>query len=147
MHVLILDDKVARQEAAAIGFMRAGFQVTATPSLSVAEACVCGGVLDLLIAVERLQGRLTHSLALLAEFHNPALSTVLITDRSGAETDELPELIPSVHSLVDGQATADSLVALGRSAADVALSFGRRRAPGRHRPDPSAGLVMFRHAA
>ena len=100
MQVLIVDDDIDRQSDLTIAFMQAGFQAMATHSLRVAETCIRRNVVDLLVMTERVQGRLTHALALLGEYRNPMLATILLTDRTDSDVDELFLLLPSLHGLL-----------------------------------------------
>ena len=100
MQVLIVDGNVDRQSEMTMAFMRAGYQTTATGSQRVAETCLRRGVVDLLVISERVDRRLTHGLALLAEYLNPRVSTILLTDRTDADVDELFQLLPSLHCLL-----------------------------------------------
>lgn len=115
MHVLIIDDNLSRQAELTIAFMRAGFLTTATASHEVAETAIRNGVVDLVVGAERVRGRLTHSLALLAEWRNGHVATILMTDRTEPEVDELFELIPSLHCLVPPDMRASGMLKLGLS--------------------------------
>lgn len=100
LQVLIVDDDQDRRAEMAIAFMHAGFQTTMTGCQVVAECCIRHGFVDLLIMTERVGERLTHSLALLAEYRNPMAETILLTPRSDADIEELFLLLPSLHCLV-----------------------------------------------
>lgn len=112
MHVLILDDDCRRQVALSMALSRKGFQTGCAASRKVAEACIRGGLVDLLVMPERLWGRLTHALALLAEWKNPMVSTLMLTDRTDADVDELYLLLPSLHGLVAPDACPDLVAQL-----------------------------------
>jgi hypothetical protein len=98
---------------AAIGTARAlvdkGFQVLCVETLAVAHALIRVDTIDLLVMDERVEGQLTHSIALSGERRNPYLSAILLTDRIGEEMDDLYELIPSLYALV-GADTAPGLL-------------------------------------
>lgn len=115
MQVLLLDDDHSRHEAVMTAFLKAGSHIMATSSLNVAEAILTHGYIDLLIASERLRDRLTHTTALFAEHRNPKVSTVMITDKSGEDADEIYELIPSVHCIVGSEVPAAIIFELGRA--------------------------------
>ncbi|RMD88343.1 MAG: hypothetical protein D6811_14040, partial [Alphaproteobacteria bacterium] len=89
MRVLLLDDDCRRQLSLSMALSRKGFEVGCAASMRVAEACIRHGTVDLLTMPERLWGRLTHSLALLAEWRNPSVATLMLSERTGAEADEL----------------------------------------------------------
>lgn len=100
MLVLIVDDDHFRQAELAIAFMQAGFQTASTGSRAFAECFIQKGLVDLLVMTERVGGRLTHALSLLAEYQNPMVETVLLTPRSDKDIEELFSLLPSLHCLV-----------------------------------------------
>lgn len=100
MNVLIVDDNLDRQADLTMAFMKSGFQTTPTGSQKVAETCIRRGVVDLLIIAERVEGKLTHSLALLAEHRNSMVETILLTARTDEDVDELYLLLPSMHCIV-----------------------------------------------
>jgi len=107
MQVLIVDDVLERQENLTIALLRAGYQVTSTASAKVAEVCVQCAHVDLLIVAETIRAKRTHALALLAEYQNPLLATIMMTPRTEADVDELYELLPSVHCLVGANVSAE----------------------------------------
>jgi hypothetical protein len=100
MLVLIVDDDHFRQAELAIAFMQAGFQTASTGSRAFAECFIQKGLVDLLVMTERVGGRLTHALSLLAEYQNPMVETVLLTPRCDKDIEELFSLLPSLHCLV-----------------------------------------------
>ena len=81
MQVLIVDDDIQRQTELSIAFMQAGLLPSGTASHSVAERCIRQGCVDLLVMSERVGGLLTHTHALLAEWRNPDVATILLTPR------------------------------------------------------------------
>ena len=135
MQVLLVTDNLAQHEDVMIAYLKAGFQITGTSSARVAETFVRCGAVDLLIIAEKLGGKLTHSTALLAEHHNPMISTILLTDRTGETADEVFELIPSVHSCVGTNVPGALILGLGRTSVEsvglggMAVSFARHVAP------------------
>jgi len=134
MHVLLLDDDHDRHEDIMTAFLKAGYQITATSSLKVAEAILMYGYVDLLVATETLRDRLTHTTALFAEHRNPTVSTIMISDRSGTDVEELYELIPSVHCIVGSDISGKVILELGRAsvvsqARTVSFSQIRAAAP------------------
>ena len=110
MQVLILDDDPALMARLAQAMMGRGFQTVCVDSLAAAEAVVRMDFVDLMVIGERVQGRLTHPLALLAECRDPAVPAVLLTDRSGPEIEELFDLIPSIASIL-GRRTLPAMIA------------------------------------
>lgn len=121
MQVLILDDDPEYQARLARALAARDFQIVCVDSLAAAEAVVRLGLPDLLILGERVRGRLSHSVALLADCRDPGIPSVFITDRQGEEIAELFELIPAVYSIM-GRATAPAMVAQIAVAAVAALA-------------------------
>lgn len=109
MHVLIVEEDGRRRAELEVAFLRAGFQVTATESQIIAESCIRGNIVDLLMIAERVDQRLTHALSLLAECRNPVVETILSSPRCDANIEELFLLLPSLHCIV-GEEVAPSLI-------------------------------------
>ncbi len=130
MQAMILDDDPQYQALVARELMARGFLVVCVDSLAAAEAVVRLDMLDLVILGERVQGRLSHNVALLADCRVPAVPSVLVTDRSGDEIAELFDLIPAIYSIL-GRRTAPSMVA---QIAVAAVTAG----PARHEPSIAA---------
>jgi len=99
MKALILrnDPDAARETSRAL--MDKGFQILCIETLSVAHALIRVDTVDLLVMDERVEGQLTHAIALSGERKNPYLSTILLTDRKGEDTDDLYALIPTLYAL------------------------------------------------
>ncbi|KMW58087.1 hypothetical protein AIOL_003057 [Candidatus Rhodobacter oscarellae] len=125
MQVLLVTDDLPQQEAIMIPFIKAGVLVTATSSLKVAEAFISTNVVDLLVASERVRGRLSHSTILMAEHQHAHLSTILLTDRTDRDAEEVFELIPSVHALIGTGVPGE-----------VVLQFGRASVVSKSKPAP-----------
>lgn len=109
MQVLILEDDPAFQAQIAQTMMGHGFNVLCVETVPAAEAFLRLGMVDVLIAGERIGGKLSHPVALLAECRNPLLAAVLRTDRTGPDVDELFDLVPSLVGIM-GRAVAPALV-------------------------------------
>jgi len=122
MQVLIVDDVLERQESLTIALLRDGFQVTATSNMKVAETCVQCGHVDMMVSVESIAGKRAHGLALLAEYQNPMVSTLLITERNDADVDELFELMPSLHGLIGTEVSYETIEQLVRGSIDTVIS-------------------------
>lgn len=110
MQVMILDEDPDFQARVARALMGRGFQVVCVDSLAAAEAFVRLDLLDLIVLGERVHGRLSHSVALLAECRSPAVPSIVLTDRTGPEVGELFDLIPAVYSIL-GRRTAPTMIA------------------------------------
>ncbi|PRY79053.1 hypothetical protein CLV80_103387 [Yoonia maritima] len=109
MKALIMRSDPAAAAATARVFVDKGFQILCMDRHDVACALVKMDLIDLLVMDEEVEGKLTHSVALSGERHNPFISTILLTDRVGSDMDELYELIPCLHALV-GQQTPATLL-------------------------------------
>lgn len=122
MQVLIVDDMTERQENLTIALLRGGFQVTATSNIKLAETCIQCGHVDMMVSVESIGGKRTHGLALLAEYQNPMVSTLLITERTDEDVDELFELMPSLHGLIGTEVSYETIEQLLRGSIDTVIS-------------------------
>ncbi|MBQ2260280.1 MAG: imidazoleglycerol-phosphate dehydratase [Loktanella sp.] len=90
------------------GFLTArGVSVLCAASRDRAQAMIRAQVIDLIVMDERIAGRLTHGLALSAERRNPCVNAILLTDRPAAQTDDLFDLIPSLHALLGTDIAGD----------------------------------------
>ena len=109
MKALILRNDTDAAIATARALIDKGFQVLCVETLTVAHSLIRVDTIDLLVMDERVEGQLTHAIALSGERRNPYLSAIFLTDRSSAETDDLYALIPSLYALV-GAETAPELL-------------------------------------
>lgn len=100
MKALILRQNVTAAVSCAQALMEKGFHITYAETRDFARELIKADTVDLLVMDERVDGRLTHALALSAERRNPYVSTIMLTDRTGPETDELYNLIPCLYGLV-----------------------------------------------
>ncbi len=99
MKALILRDDTETAVASAQALMKKGFQVVCVESRHIARALLRIETIDLLVMDERIDGRLTHSIALSAERQNPYINAILMTDRTGQEVDELHDLLPCLYAI------------------------------------------------
>ncbi len=109
MKALILLNDADAAVATARTLIDKGFQILCVETLAVAHALIRVDTIDLLVMDERIEGQLTHAIALSSERRNPYLSVILLTNRTAEETDDLYELIPSLYALV-GEDTAPDLL-------------------------------------
>lgn len=116
MKALILRNDANASLATAQALIDKGFQIMSVDTQTVAHALIRVDNVDLLVMDERVGGQLTHAIALSGERRNPYLTTVLLTERTGEETDDLYDLIPSLYALVGDKTTADLLGQLAFSA-------------------------------
>ena len=103
MQALILSDDFELQSRLALNLLRKGIQAITAETVEMATGFARRWTFDLLIMSERAAGRLTHTVALSAERHSPTLSTILITDRTDPNTDELYDLLPSIKSILGAE--------------------------------------------
>lgn len=123
MKALILRNDAAASLATAHALIDKGFQILSVDTQALAHALIRIDVIDLLVMDERVEGQLTHAIALSAERKNPYLSAILMTDRTAEETDDLFELIPSLYGLVGGDTTPQILGKLALSAVSDAVAL------------------------
>lgn len=100
MLALILSDDALIHHRLSASLSKRGFQVVLSESRAMATAHVRAWAFDLVILAERVNGTLTHSVALSAEKRAPFVKTVLLTDRKDTDIDELYDLLPSLVSIV-----------------------------------------------
>jgi len=110
MKVLILRDDTEAAVACAQALMDKGFQVVCVENRHIARALLRIETIDLLLLEERIDGRLTHSIALSAERQNPYINVILMTDRPAPEVDDLYDLLPCLYGIA-GTETKPGLVA------------------------------------
>lgn len=105
MKALILRKNATATASCAQALIDKGFQVVCVDTRKVARALIQLETIDLLVMDEQVDGRLTHALALSAERRNPYVSTIMVTDRTGPETDDLYDLIPCLYGLVGSESS------------------------------------------
>lgn len=147
MQVVILDDDAGRRGALAHALYAKGFEVAVADSQEDAVSRMRRGFVDLLILRHWIGGRATLSAALAAEFHNPQVATLLLSDHGGSDADELFELIPSISSIL-GEATDPALIARLAVAAGTAgpRLLARQERVWPEGPAPSPVFVSRRKA-
>jgi hypothetical protein len=116
MKALILRQDAQAAAAVSRTLMDKGFQILCVEKLDVAHALIRVDTIDLLVMDERIDGQLTHAIALSGERKNPYLSAILLTDRTGEETDDLYALIPALYALAGMSVGADVIAKLALSA-------------------------------
>lgn len=100
MQALILSDDPKIHHGLTQALVTRGFQIVHSESVMMATAHVRAWSFDLIIMSEAVGGQLTHRVALSAEKRAPHVKTLLMTDRTGEDVEELFELLPSLVSLV-----------------------------------------------
>jgi DNA-binding response OmpR family regulator len=104
MQVLILHEDAAFRDSLAATLRARGHSVHAFDAVAPARDAAREGRLDLLVMAERIDDRLTHDLALLAEWRNPDLSLLLLSDREGLARAELFDLLPALKDVLPAEA-------------------------------------------
>lgn len=100
MQALILSEDPKIHHSLTQALVTRGFQIIHSESVMMATAHVRAWSFDLIIMSESVNGQLTHRVALSAEKRAPHVKTLLMTDRTGEDVEELYELLPSLVSLI-----------------------------------------------
>ncbi|EBA12773.1 hypothetical protein [Roseobacter sp. CCS2] len=116
MKALILRADANASVKTARALIDKGFQILSVDTQAVAHALIRVDTIDLLVMDERIEGQLTHAIALSGERKNPYLSAILLTDRGADETDDLYDLIPCLYGLAGADTAPDLLGKLALSA-------------------------------
>lgn len=116
MKALILRHDAQSAIATSYALAEKGFQILCVDTLAVAHALIRIDTVDLLVLDERVEGQLTHAIALSGERKNPFLSAIILTDRSAGECDDLYDLIPSLYALAGVESSAELIGKLAMSA-------------------------------
>lgn len=145
MKALILRQDPEAACAVSRALMDKGFQILCVEKLDVAHALIRVDTIDLLVMDERIDGQLTHAIALSGERKNPYLSAILLTDRGREETDDLYALIPSLYALAGMHTGAELVGKLALSAVsntdDVMARVARQRAADKAEAGPPPLLL------
>ena len=107
MHALLVSDQPKLMTQISSKLMDCGFLVLGVNSVDAAEQFLRDTSVDLLVMEEKVSGRLTHSLSLLAEYRVSTSSTVIVTERQGDDLDELFELLPGLSCVFGKGIPAD----------------------------------------
>lgn len=129
MQALVLRDDTEAAVLCAKALLNKGFQVVCVENRHIARALLRVDTFDLLVLDERITGRLTHSIALAAERRYPYINTVLLTDRTGPDVDELYDLIPCIYAIAGLDSSPELL---GKLAMASIESFEQAEARVRH---------------
>lgn len=116
MKALILRSDAKASVETAHALIDKGFQILTVDTQAAAHALIRMDVIDLLVMDERVEGQLTHAIALSGERRNPYLSAILLTDRRAEETDDLYDLIPCLYGLAGSDTAPELLAKLALSA-------------------------------
>lgn len=116
MQALVLNDDRDAQTGITMALLKRGFHVINAESISVAMGYVGLGAIDLVVLNERIEGNLSHTVALSAEYHNPQVTTLLMTPRTDTDVDELYDLLPSLYCLLGTEISPELVAQLALSA-------------------------------
>lgn len=100
MQALILSDDARVHHELSLPLTRRGFHIVHSESVMMATAHVRAWAFDLILMSETVGGQLSHRVALSAEKRAPFVKTLMMTNRTGADVEELYDLLPSLVSLV-----------------------------------------------
>lgn len=120
MQALVLLDDAARRSALAAELARRGFDVACATDAPAARQHARAARLDVLVLDEAPGGRLAHDVVLLAEWRNPCLAAVVVSDRGAAAVDELFALIPAVRAVAPPESAPATLARVALDAATAA---------------------------
>ena len=115
MKALILRDDTEAAVACAQALLHKGFQVVCVENRHIARALLRIETIDLLLLDERIDGRLTHSIALSAERKNPYINAILMTDRTAPDVDDLYDLLPCLYAIAGTTSDATLIAQLAMS--------------------------------
>ncbi|NSX54015.1 hypothetical protein [Parasulfitobacter algicola] len=130
MHALVLDSRFS--SVGKIGTALKAHSISAKQKLTVdgALSFLRTSPIDLLILRDYVGDQHTLSVSLAAEYYNPNVSTILLSDRNGEDADELFDLLPSLYSILGNGCDAKSIAKIANSAAetkkDVPLLLGKK---------------------
>ena len=147
MQVMVLDQDQNLQVQLAGALMQKGFHVICVESIGAAENFIRRDFIDVLVMGERVGGKLSHSLALLAECRNPLVSAILLTDRTGPSLEEIFDLIPSIYGILGRKISPDIVaqIVLASTIGQTSETVRDRsichasRSPDDNRPSPHGG--------
>jgi len=142
MDVMIVDDDLVLQVQIARALMGCGLGVICAGGVAMAQSVLRLSPPRALILGERIDGRLSHGLALLAECRNPEVAVVMLTDRTGPDLSELSDLMPAIRALLGRRIGAGAVVQVLRSVLDGAGAMQLTLVP-----VPGAGLTPTQAAA
>ena len=125
MQVMILEPDRTARVAITAALKSRGFTCLPAECIELAMELLRSTAIDVLIAAHRVGGKFTFSVALAAEYYNPAIETILLTDGCGPETADYAELIPSLHCVLGRPADPDLVARFALSAAAFQITGER----------------------
>ena len=121
MQVLIVHDSNAEIRRIGTELIDKGFLVRGCSCRQLAETIIANTTIDLLILPEKLNDKYITALALLAEFTNPNVACIMLSDSTRRRRAELFELVPSLRAVM---ATTPDVGLLSTLALQVVASTG-----------------------
>ena len=118
MQVMIVEEDPTLRTQITGALAPEGVDILSFGRIGPAKDAVRRANVDILVLGESVGGRLASDLALLAEWRNPRLGAILLSDREGAAAEELYDLIPSLQAVL-GRRTGP------RTLARVAIATAR----------------------
>lgn len=100
MQVMILEEDPTLRTRIAGALAPEGVDVLSFGRLAPAKEAARRAKVDILLLGDRVEGRLAGDVALLAEWRNPRLASLLLSDRSPEEAEDLFDLIPSLQAVL-----------------------------------------------
>lgn len=122
MLVLVLEEDADQRHQVARRLKSAGFEVICADRIEMAMELIRGVPVDVLVSGDKIGDRFTLSVALAAEYYNPLVETILLTDGCGPETSEYYDLLPSLHYILGRPATPEKILQFVRLAVDFQTS-------------------------
>ena len=122
MKALILRQNGAAATAISRQLLEQGYQILCVETQASAHALIRLEPIDLIVMDERIEGQLTHAIALSAERKNPQVGAIMITDRGSDETDDLFDLIPALYAQVGGEVGPSVIAELAEAAMVAPIS-------------------------
>lgn len=116
MDALILDNDHAYQVAIAEALVARGLNVVCVETMTAADSFLRRARPRTLIMGERVDGRLTHALALTGECRNTDLAVVMLSDRVDDDLGEMFDLMPALRAIIGRQVDTETLAQVVLSA-------------------------------
>lgn len=110
MLVLVLESDDDARIAMAQTLDANGFEVMSVGRIDKALEVLRQMRVDVLVFSLKIDGCFTLSVALAAEYYNPLVETILLTDTCGPETVEYYDLLPSLHYILGRPSTPEKIL-------------------------------------
>jgi hypothetical protein len=100
MQVMIVEEDATLRTRITGALAPEGVNVLSFGRLGPAKEAARRANVDILVLGESIEGRLASDVALLAEWRNPRLGSILLSDRESDAAEELFDLIPSLQAVL-----------------------------------------------